>query len=197
MGDPTNSRFNWLQQRVKLKAHSLRKLTYWEVVALLLLCVAIVVPHYFIKCGHHPPVGTYIAIMGALAAAVTFRKDPPSLEKAAWIFVITTLMFAEIRNLYVADHEQAQTFTTITDELKLTKQGLDNTAKGLSATANSLRGISGESTGGDSFCYVDVASSGPNQIAVHLLREGRYPLFHVDVVLNDVTSGKKPCSRAI
>jgi hypothetical protein len=38
------------------------------------------------------------------------RKDPPVKEKAAWILLMALVMVSEIRNLYVADAEQAGKF---------------------------------------------------------------------------------------
>jgi hypothetical protein len=115
-------------------------------VALCLCPAAIFIPRYLIKNGHHPPIGTYIAILGTLAAAVTFRKDPPLKEKAAWIFLISMLMVAEIRNLYIADAEQAETFIAIRSGLQVTKQGLDTTVQSLQTVAGTLQGISGKIT---------------------------------------------------
>jgi hypothetical protein len=64
---------------------------YWTWIALSLCPVAFLLPRYLIKHGHHPPVGTYIAILGGLAAAVTLREHPPVKEKAAWIMLITSI----------------------------------------------------------------------------------------------------------
>jgi hypothetical protein len=117
---------------------------FW--VAIFLLPFAYFVPQHLIKVDHHPPVGTYIAILGGLAAAVTFRKEPPLREKSAWIALITLLMVAEIRNLYIADKEQASTFSAIRGGLEDTKKGLDITVASLKHAAISLQGISGKIT---------------------------------------------------
>jgi hypothetical protein len=98
-------------------------------------------PEIIRRWGHHPPVGTYIAILGLLAAAVTLRKDPPLSEKAIWILLMATLMVAEIRNLYIADKEQAATFSAIEGKLEATRNGLDKTLKGLQAEGIRLEGI--------------------------------------------------------
>jgi hypothetical protein len=71
--------------------------------------------------------------MGGLAAAVTFRKDPSLKEKAAWIVLITLVMVAEVRNLYVADREQAATFSKINSDLERTGEGLNKTLDRLDA----------------------------------------------------------------
>jgi hypothetical protein len=106
------------------------------------LAAAIVLPLYLAKIGHHPPVGTYIAVMGGLAAVMALVKDPPIKEKAVWILLITLLMVAEIRNLYIADQEQAETFKTIQNGLNDTKKGLDQTVLNLQAVGSSLGKVS-------------------------------------------------------
>jgi hypothetical protein len=73
---------------------------------------------------HNPPVGVYIAIMGLVAACVSLRKEPSRIEKFLWIIVMTVLMVAEIRNLYIADADQVAKFTQISYALDATKNGL-------------------------------------------------------------------------
>jgi hypothetical protein len=90
---------------------------------LLLLCLAAYfVPNHLRKKQQNPPVGVYIAFMGLAAAIVSLRKEPSAIEKALWIALITTLMFAEVRNAYVEDAAQLAQF-------KATKEGLDATAQ--------------------------------------------------------------------
>jgi uncharacterized membrane protein YoaK (UPF0700 family) len=115
---------------------------YWTRVAVFMCPVAIILPHCLLRTNHHPPVGTYIAIMGGLAAVVTLREKPPLKEKAAWIVLIAFVMVAEIQNLYVVDREQASIFSSIQGGLQSTKNGLDQTARGLQATTNALSGVS-------------------------------------------------------
>jgi hypothetical protein len=43
---------------------------YWALLAALLFSVALTLPSYLVRHGHHPPVGTYIAIMGCLVSRV-------------------------------------------------------------------------------------------------------------------------------
>lgn len=100
--------------------------------------IALVIPWYLRKNGHNPPVGVYIAIMGAAAAYVTFRENLRPVEKSAWIVLITLCVFAEIRNLYVADAEQVAKFGKISDALDATKKRLSETASGINATATKL-----------------------------------------------------------
>ncbi len=122
-------------------------------IAALLCPFAIVVPHLLIKSGHHPPVGTYIAILGVLAAAVTFRKDTSLPEKALWTILFALLGFAEIRNLYISEQEQIEEFRTIADglsqangDLEQTKKGLDKTAGGLDTASENLQTLSDRMT---------------------------------------------------
>jgi hypothetical protein len=86
---------------------------------------------YLYKTKHNPPVGVYIAIMGLVAASVTFRKEPTRVEKSVWIIVMTLLMVAEIRNLYIADADQVTKFEKTSGALDATKTGLEGTASGL------------------------------------------------------------------
>ncbi len=157
--------FNALRNQVTQRARLLRRPTFWEVIAFALFWMAIFVPPYLANHHYAHPVGVYIAFMGAVAAGVTFRKKPPLREKALWILVITTLMIAEVRNLYVAEREQIHTFAHINSELE-----------------ESLA----QTTGGDSFCYLDIAPVAPNQLLVKLVHRGSYPVFNVVVTLNDV-----------
>lgn len=110
---------------------SLLRRNYWVLLAALLCFVAFVLPPHLIEKGHHPPVGTYIAIMGCLAAAVTFRKEPRLVEKAAWILVVTGLMFAEIKNLYVDRDEHNAQQSLISQNLAAQGQTLSGIARNI------------------------------------------------------------------
>jgi hypothetical protein len=159
-----DGKLNALRKHVTPRAWTWRP-TFWEKFAASTLCVVIVVLLFFAWRCYHPPVGVYIAIMGLVAAGVTLREKPSSLEKALWIVVITLLMFAEVQNLYIAENKQVKTFAHINSELE-----------------ESLA----QTTGGDSFCYVDMGRIAPNQLLVNLVRRGSYPVFNVVVTLNDV-----------
>jgi hypothetical protein len=182
---------------------------WWTFLAIGLWPVAYALPPYLLKSGHHPPVGTYIAILGGLVAAVTLRKEPPLIEKAAWVLLITLVMFAEIRNLYVVDQEQTQTFSKINGDLTKTGEGLDKTLKGLDAERTKLGtisdhidGVAASSeqasdtakeavntiTGGGGVCFVEIAGSpDPNVKAVIPIVEvvGKYPLSNVTMRVTD------------
>ena len=73
-------------------------------------------------------------MMGGVAAYVTFRVGMGTAEKIGWIALITLLMIAEIRNLYVSDAEQVAKFGKISRDLETTKEGLEKTARGIDAT---------------------------------------------------------------
>lgn len=131
-----------LRWSIELRSADFAPHRFW--IAICLLFIAVFLPPYLARFSHHPPVGTYIAVMGGMAAIMTLVKDPPVREKLVWILLITVLMVAEIRNLYVADQEQAQTFRSIQNGLDETKKGLDQTVVGLSSAAAALSGISGD-----------------------------------------------------
>ena len=76
----------------------------WVAVATIVACACL--PRCLAKVGFEPPVGMYIAILGALAVAVTLRKEPSLPEKACWIVAITLLMLWEVNNLYVEANRQ-------------------------------------------------------------------------------------------
>lgn len=136
---------------IRLRLLSLRIVTEWRyewrtriwtMLALLFCIFSLVLPWYLSKHGHHPPVGTYIAFMAAIAASVALRKEPPVSEKAAWILLVMLLMVAEVRNLFVIDREQAETFHAIQHRFDETEQKLGQTANGLDLTEKSLRKLS-------------------------------------------------------
>src|ERR1700734_297087 len=118
----------------------------WTWVAFISFLLAFFVTHHLSKTEHNPPIGAYIAVMGLVAACVTFRKEPSRIEKALWIGVMTILMFAEIKNLYVADANQAATFGAISNALA-------TTASSLQSTAADMKESLAQTTGGDSYIY--------------------------------------------
>ncbi|HTB95477.1 MAG TPA: hypothetical protein VK716_00595 [Terracidiphilus sp.] len=133
----------WRMLYWKIKLRSWWQPVYWwRVLAVFLWPVAYFVPQHLNRTGHHPPIGTYIALAGLLVACVTLRKDPPVLEKACWIILFTMVTVAEIKNLYVADREQSSAFQSIRSGLGETKSGLDGTIRGLGAATSDLGKIS-------------------------------------------------------
>lgn len=121
-----------------MQSHSWFRRQGWSLLVWFLCAPASLIPYYLARTRHDPPVGAYIAIVGGLAAFVTFRDRMPRPEKAAWIFIITLLIVAEIRNLYVADADQLEKFRKISSALDATKKGLDATASGIDTTAKAL-----------------------------------------------------------
>lgn len=187
--------------------------------AILLWGPAFFIPNYLAESQHNPPVGVYIAIMGPVAAAVTFRKEPCKKEKAAWILLMTLLMFAEIRNLYVADADQLAKFERISDALDVTQRGLNAAARGIDESAAVLKVLAEQSTkissgignvanlqiGGDSFCFFSFVpgNTAPPAINIGVQQEGRYPLRSVSAnmwdskQMNEVMTGKRGPSKGI
>lgn len=108
-------------------------------------------------------------------------------------------MAAEIRNLYIADAEQAAKFKETSDALKETRKGLEQANRNLKATGESLAGTAkgigelwAETTGGDAYIYFEVSFvGGPIEIAVPGVQKGmmvagtykqfvgKYPLHNV------------------
>ena len=156
-----------------------------------LVCIGILgfyFPRWAAQHGLHVPVGVYVAIMGLVTAAMTFHEKPSRAEKFGWLVFATSLMVAEIRNLYIADHEQAQVFSGISDSLTKTKDGLDATAKGIQDSnvrakeqfEEMTRGFQEDMntvTGGNSFCYFDVHPVlDPNTVWIDAIKVGKYPI---------------------
>lgn len=63
---------------------------------------------YVWKFQQYPPVGIYIAILGALGVIVTIFPPEHNWEKALWLGVFFALMAFEIHNLYKHDADQAR-----------------------------------------------------------------------------------------
>jgi hypothetical protein len=134
----------------------------WTRAALVSCVLTLFITICLYKTKHTPPVGVYIAIMGLVAACVTFRKEPRRSEKFCWILVMTVLMVAEINNLYIAEADQLlkfqQTSGALDDTksgLEATKNGLERTSSGLSSTAADLKDLIGKTTGGASYLWYE------------------------------------------
>jgi hypothetical protein len=139
----------------------------WLRVAWLVLPFTVVIPWVLHHCQHDPPVGVYIGIVGGLAAAVTFRKEPGPREKALWILGITILIVAEITNLYHEARMQEERFQKITSDLEAAIGGLNTTIvenqKHFDATMRRsdeiMTGVAkvfSIQTGGDSYLWYDL-----------------------------------------
>jgi len=190
----------WFFTVWSLQVYRWARLHLW-VLPTVLCAVAVFVSRHLFVTGHRPPVGVYIAIAGVVAGVLQLRKEPSKTEKAAWIVLMTVLLVAEIRNLYVEDSRQAARFQGIANSLRETKDGLkqtsdtlknniDENAKQFDATmkrSNQILGLSEESlnniTGGDSYAFVmaGITPSPPFQLAVDVV--GKYPVhdFHPNI----------------
>jgi hypothetical protein len=109
---------------------------------------------------YRPPVGVYIAVVGVLAAGVTFRSEPTKREKALWILTITILVVGEISGLYKADTEQKKQYATITSGLRTSIDALNTTIaenqKHFDKTIGKIDDAINTETGGDSFVFIDM-----------------------------------------
>jgi hypothetical protein len=118
--------------------------------------LGILISMWLFRSHHRPPVGIYIAVMGVVIAIMTLREKPPAWEKLLWVVLITILMVVEVRNIYMTDAEQTETFSKIIRDLNSTKQGIDAAAKSIEGSAEALRTLHSEITGGDSYLYFDI-----------------------------------------
>jgi uncharacterized membrane protein len=82
----------------------------WIAPALIVVAIFVaVIARWLGTHNHRPPVGVYIAIMGAVAAVMVFHEKPNKSEKVSWLILLTVLVVTEIRNVYVTDREQSDT----------------------------------------------------------------------------------------
>jgi len=150
--------------------------------------------------------------MGGLAAFVTFREKLRPVEKAAWIVLITLLIVAEIRNIYVSDAEQIERFGKISDSLTETKRGLDTTAIGITATAKTLdkvmekssrifggvkenlRAVTGEGTFVEFGVVPNMGSGNPPEYPVIVWVWGKYPVRSLTAVIQLTSEKRDPDS---
>jgi predicted membrane-bound mannosyltransferase len=104
--------------------HAARKAGIWTWGLLLAALVALLQYRY---SEAHPPIGTYVVVLGLAAAFVTLRDHPQKWERAAWVFMMFVLAGLEISNLYRDQGErdaqaktdgetQARNFQTTLDE---------------------------------------------------------------------------------
>jgi hypothetical protein len=137
----------------------------WTHFALFCLILGLSVAVFLSMGNHRAPVGVLISIMGFVAAAITFRHEPQKLEKAFWIVLMTVLLVAEIRNLYLADAEQTKKLETVSGNLTTAVSGINTTI--------------GNITGGDSYTYLvaEMGARPPFRLAVRVV--GNYPVNNV------------------
>jgi hypothetical protein len=166
----------------------------------ILIVLSFCPPAYFVPerlraTSHNPPVGVYIAVMGLLAVIVTFFRIKKA-EKAAWIALLTLLVVAEVRNLYIADADQLNKFRTISSDLDATRRSLDATADGITATAKAIKQNTDQNakhfsatmaesheaisqiTGGSSLSYVIITGDASGFVIVPI---GDYSLYDLGI----------------
>jgi len=120
----------------------------------------------------HPPVGVWIGILGFLGVAVALTRDPTKIgsrEKAAWILVISALLFLELKSVYQDrnEHDQQQaeareretkSFESIADGIEGAIQQSQTDFAATMQKSDAIMGRVGDSiksqTGGDSFAYI-------------------------------------------
>ena len=143
----------------------------------------------------HFPAGVCIAIVGALATAVTFRTEPSTGEKALWVLSITILVVSEISGLYRADREQKHQYTTITGGLETAISGLqttiDENRNHFDKTLERVDKAINTETGGDTILYVSTRPWLQDTIELQAVRVGNYPIRGVSALMFDETKSTK------
>jgi hypothetical protein len=142
---------------------------FWSWVGIALCVLAYFIPKHLLKVEHTPPVGAYIALMGLVAAGVTFRKEPSAWEKAIWIVLMTLLVLAEFKNLYIARNEETKTFRDISTSLE-----------------RNIKAI----TGGDSFAVAALYGITGNTAHLSFKQSGDYTLHEVSAFFDDLDKYK-------
>ena len=160
-----------------------------------------------------PLPGVAVAVLGAAAAVMSLRPKMKIFEKAAWMLMISGLLFAEIRAIR-KDRKDAND-QTLSDRKTQdanfqgirTQQNIDfsQTATGLGTAINALdltisenrthfdktiskvdRAINTE-TGGDTFIYLDIRTYLRDTIMLEAIRVGNYPIRDVAVSMTNLS----------
>lgn len=137
----------------------------WTAIAIVCLFLGLSLALYLSIGNHRAPVGVLIGIMGFVAAAITFRDKPQKMEKAIWIILMTVLLVAEIRNLYIADAEQNAKLEKISGDLTTSVAGINTMVNNI--------------TGGDSITFLaaEIGPGPPFRLDVWVF--GQYPVNNV------------------
>jgi hypothetical protein len=160
----------------------------------------------------HPPVGVYIGILGFLGVLAALIRDPTKIgrrEKAAWVFVMFTLLLLEIKSVYQDrnehDKEQAEARRRETDSFATIAEGINHTiemsAQQFDATMkrsdsvislqrqslNDLAGTVKTLTGDESYAYLGFV---PGQGFLAFPHMGKYPLYGVSARIVDLDNAK-------
>jgi hypothetical protein len=143
----------------------------------------------------HPPVGTFIGVLGVLGVIVPWLFRPPEKmgkgEKALWTLLVFVLFGLELRTLYLdrdehdraeaqARCEQLHSFNEIAGGIR---DAVAQSQKQFNAT---MGGISREIniyTGGESYAYLTYV---PKQQSLVFVHKGDYPLFSVGARITDL-----------
>jgi hypothetical protein len=146
------------------------------------------------ECVHWPfcP-GVFIAILAFVAAGVTLREKPGPRERAVWLFVFLSLMFAEVlvmskdRTTNIAKEKETReaeiaSFKAIGDGIQnsiaLNQSQFSKTMAGIKENVNAV-------TGGNTYCYV-MASPVYSEFGLNIFITGKSPLHEVSVAVIDI-----------
>jgi hypothetical protein len=143
------------------------------------------------KCLHWPfcP-GVFIAILAFMAAAVTFRREPGTREKATWTFLFLALMCAEVW-MMSKDREANENQQTGASAAQLKgfedigngiKDAIAQSDRNFSATMGKTNQVLLNITGGDSFAYVSPQPGG-EAIPLVVWNHGDQPLIGVTMTI--------------
>lgn len=144
--------------------------------------------------GWHPPVGIFIAILAVLGVAVPwFRGGAGKREKAIWTAIMFGLVGLELRSIVLFDSDQRaverqnnERFQEIADGLQTT---IANSQAQFTATMAKMRGLAGlsqqsldETTGGQSFCYVEMRNGAiGSPVVAFVTGMGKHPLSGINI----------------
>lgn len=151
---------------------------------------------------HIPSMGKAIGVLGVAAAVMALRGETHGSEKVIWMFIIFGLLYVEVQaiNKDAADRQSERVaankeFGRITDGLKevITQNqvAMDRNQQQFEKTMDSFGENAKMTTGGDSFCYLDISPLMPEKNAVNhaawmgVTRVGKYPLHGISMVLTD------------
>jgi hypothetical protein len=165
-----------------------------------------------------PAPGVSVAVMGLAAAVVSLRAKATGTEKAVWMLLVTAFIVIEVGAIKkdrllneIAEaqrvEEQRQHFSEIGEGIKDSIARSEDNFNATMKRSDKLIGLEhhavsslGEnlktSTGGDSFCYLDIQPQ--NQMTI-VACSGKYPLYDVGVRIVDtrLITGAKDIQQAM
>lgn len=149
----------------------------------------------------HPPVGTWIGVLGFLGVAVALVRDPKEIsqgEKAIWIIVLFVLLGLELKTLYQDrdEHDAAeresrerseQNFKGIAggieSAIEQSQQEFNATMKQSDKELNGITRTLDTFTGSESYAYLSYV---PRQGFLSFVHKGDYPLYGVTARIVDL-----------